>query len=179
MRSMIFVPVAVLTLAALLGAPAAAQAQTNVGVVDFQQALIGTAEVQKEAARVEAKFKPRQDEVGALTKELQELQQKLQSATGDQAAQLQADGQRKQRNLQRLSEDLQTDFEFDRNSILQAAAQKMRDALKTVAEAKGLDLITEASSTYYFKPTLDVTADATAAYDKAHPVTAASPPAGQ
>jgi outer membrane protein len=55
----------------------------------------------------------------------------------------------------------------------------MRDALKTVAEAKGLDLITEASSTYYFKPTLDVTADATAAYDKAHPVTAASPPAGQ
>ena len=179
MRSMIFVPVVVLTLAALLGAPAAALAQTNVGVVDFQQALINTAEVQKEAARVEAKFKPRQDEVATLTKELQDLQQKLQAATGDQATQLQTEGQRKQRNLQRLSEDLQTDFEFDRNSILQAAAQKMRDALKTVAEAKGLDLITEAGNTYYFKPTLDVTADATAAYDKAHPVTAASPPAGQ
>ncbi len=179
MRRMIFVPLMVLTVAALLGAPIAAKAQINIGVVDFQQALINTAEVQKEAARVEAKFKPRQDEIATLTKELQDLQQKLQAATGEQAAQLQADGQRKQRNLQRLSEDLQADFEFDRNSILQAAAQKMRDALKTVAEAKGLDLITEAGNAYYFKPTLDVTADATAAYDKAHPVAAAPAPAGQ
>jgi outer membrane protein len=171
------VPLVVLTMLAVAGSPAWAQA--NLGVVDFQQALINTAEVQKEAARIEAKFKPRQDEINGLTKELQDLQQKMQAAAGEQAAALQADGQRKQRNLQRLSEDLQADFEFDRNTILQAAAEKMRNALKTVAEAKGLDLITEASSAYYFKPTLDVTADATAAYDKAHPVAAASPPAGQ
>lgn len=177
MRRMIL-PLMILTVA-LLGAPAVATAQVKIGVVDFQQALIDTAEVQKEAARVEAKFQPRQDEIATLTKELQDLQQKLQSATGEQAAQLQAEGQRKQRELQRLSEDLQADFQFDRDSILQAAAQKMRDALKTVAEAKGLDIITEASNAYYFKPTLDVTADATAAYDKAHPVAAASPPAGQ
>jgi outer membrane protein len=177
MRSIVFLPVVVLSLIAVLGMPAAGQ--TNVGVVDFQQALINTAEVQKEAAQVEAKFKPRQDEINALTKELQDLQQKLQAATGDQLATLQTEGQRKQRTLQRLSEDLQADFEFDRNTILQAAAEKMRAALQTVAEAKGLDLVTEASSAYYFKPTLDVTADATAAYDKAHPVTAASPPAAQ
>jgi outer membrane protein len=155
---------------AALGAPSRLAAQIKLGVVDFQQALMNTAEVKKEAARVEAKFQPRQDEVNGLTKELQELQKKLQAATGDEAAQLQQDGARKQRNLQRLTEDLQSDFEFERNTILQAAAQKMRDAIKTVAEAKGLDLITEATTAYYFKPTLDVTADATAAYDKAHPV---------
>jgi outer membrane protein len=168
MRRMMFVSLVVLL--ATLGAPARLAAQVHVGVVDFQQALMDTAEVKKEAARVEAKFQPRQTEVNDLTKELQELQKKLQTATGDDAAQLQADGARKQRNLQRLTEDLQADFEFERNTILQAAAQKMRDALKTVAEAKGLDLIAEATSAYYFKPALDVTADATAAYDKAHPV---------
>jgi len=169
MRRMMFVSLVVLTILAPFGAPRLA-AQVNIGVVDFQQALMDTAEVKKEAARVEAKFQPRQDEISGLTKELQEIQQKLQSAPGEQAAQLQAEGTRKQRNLQRLSEDLQADFEYERNTILQAAAQKMRDAIKTVAEAKGLDLVTEASSAYYFKPTLDVTAEATAAYDKAHPV---------
>jgi outer membrane protein len=53
----------------------------------------------------------------------------------------------------------------------------MLKALQTVAEQKGLDMIAEASSTYYFKPAMDITADATAAYDKAFPVAAASPPA--
>jgi outer membrane protein len=168
---MTFFSLVALTVLAPLGGLGRMAAQVKVGIVDFQQALMNTAEVKKEAARVESKFQPRQEEIAGLTKELQELQQKLQAATGDAAAQLQADGTRKQRNLQRLSEDLQADFEFERNTILQGAAQKMRDALKTVAEAKGLDLVTEASSAYYFKPTLDVTADATAAYDKAHPVT--------
>jgi outer membrane protein len=166
---MTFVSLVALTVLGPLAAPVRLAAQVKVGVVDFQQALMNTAEVKKEAARVEAKFQPRQDEISGLTKELQEIQQKLQSASGDQAAQLQADGTRKQRNLQRLSEDLQADFDYERNTILQAASQKMREAIKTVAEAKGLDLVTEATTAYYFKPALDVTADATAAYDKAHP----------
>ncbi len=165
-----FISLMALTMLAPLGMPSRLAAQVKIGVVDFQQALMDTAEVKKEAARVEAKFQPRQDEISGLTKELQDIQQKMQAATGDAAAQLQAEGARKQRNLQRLSEDLQSDFEFERNTIIQAAAQKMRDALKTVAEAKGLDMVAEATTTYYFKPALDVTAEATAAYDKAHPV---------
>lgn len=179
MRRMMFVSVAASAVLTLLSSPVPALAQTNVAVVDFQQALMDTAEVQKEAARVESKYKTRQDEIAALTQELQDLQQKLQSAPPEQQAQLQAEGQRKQRDLQRRSEDLQADFEFDRNTILQGAAEKMRAAIKTVAEAKGLDMVTEAGNTYYFKPTLDITADATAAYDKAHPVAAASPPPAQ
>lgn len=170
MKRVMFVSVSALMLLSLLAAPSRLSAQLKIGIVDFQQALINTAEVKKEASRVEAKFQPRQEELNNLTKELQDIQQKMQAATGEQAAELQADGARKQRNLQRLSEDLQADFEFDRNTILQAAAEKMRAALKTVAEEKGLDLVTEVQNTYYFKPALDITADATAAYDKVHPV---------
>jgi outer membrane protein len=170
MQRLKFVSVLALAVLAPLGAPSRLAAQLKIGIVDFQQALMDTAEVKKEASRVEAKFQPRQEEITNLTKELQGIQQKLQAASGDAAAQLQAEGTRKQRDLQRMSEDLQSDFEFERNTILQEAAQKMRDALKEVAEAKGLDLIAEASSAYYFKPALDVTGDATAAYDKAHPV---------
>ena len=38
-----------------------------------------------------------------------------------------------------------------------------------LAEEKGLDFIVEASQTLYFKPTFELTADATAAYNKANP----------
>jgi len=33
--------------------------------------------------------------------------------------------------------------------------------------------VVDTQNTYFFKPTMDITAEATAAYDKAHPVTAA------
>ena len=58
--------------------PQQAAAQTKVAVVDFQTALLNTAEIQKKAAELEAKYKPRQDEIEQLSQELQEIQAKLQ-----------------------------------------------------------------------------------------------------
>jgi outer membrane protein len=148
--------------------PAAAQIQ--IGVVDFQQALLNTAEMKKEADQLEQKYKPRDEEINKLSQELQELQKKLQSASPQEAAQLQADGARKQRDLQRLNEDLQADLELDRNTVLQNAGSKMRAVIEGLAKAKNLDLVTDVTNTYYFKAAMDLTAEATAAYDKAHPV---------
>ena len=144
-------------------------AQTSVGVVDFQQALLATADMQKQAAGLEAKFKPRQEELDRLAGELQQIQTQLQSATGQQAVQLQNDGARKQREAQRLSEDLQSEVEFERDRILQGGAQKMRDVLQKLREDKGLDLIVDVSSVISFNTALDLTGAATAAYDTAHP----------
>jgi outer membrane protein len=45
----------------------------------------------------------------------------------------------------------------------------MTDVVKKLAEARGIDIVMDITNTLYFKPALDVTADATAAYDKAYP----------
>ncbi len=47
----------------------------------------------------------------------------------------------------------------------------MTGVVKKIAEEKGLDLVVDVSNpiAVYFKPTLDVTGDAIAAYDKAYP----------
>ena len=45
----------------------------------------------------------------------------------------------------------------------------MTDVVKKLAEEKGLDLVVDTSSALYFKPALDITNDAIAAYDKAYP----------
>ena len=159
--------------AGLLLAAAVVSAQTKVGVINLQKAVLDTAEIQKASATLEAKYKPRQAKMEALRKELDEIQQKLQTMAGkltQQAeAELTVDGQRKQRDLQRMGEDLQADVDFERNDILRQSSQRMQEVVQKIAEAKGLDLVVDITNTVFFKPALDITAEATAAYDKAHP----------
>ena len=45
----------------------------------------------------------------------------------------------------------------------------MSDVIKKLAEEKGLDMIVDVNNTLYFKPALELTTEAIAAYDKAHP----------
>jgi outer membrane protein len=156
-----------------------ATAQTKVGVVDIQKAVFDSAEIKKADAEMQAKFKPRQDQAQALDTEIAALAKQLQDG-GDkmspsQQADLQATGSRKQRELQHLNEDLQNEAEAYRNEVLQKSTAKMKEIIKQVAEAKGLDLVVEAQTAHYFKPALDITADVIAAYDKAYPGSTARP----
>jgi outer membrane protein len=162
-----------LACAALLAAVQIAPAQTKVGVINLQKAVFDSAEIKKADAKMQADFKPRQDQMDALQKEVAALAQQLQASSGKLSAQAEADltaqGTRKQRDLQRLQEDLQADSTAYRNEVLQKSQDKMAAVIKKLAEEKGLDVVIEVNTTLYFKPALDLTADATAAYDKAYP----------
>jgi outer membrane protein len=150
-----------------------APAQTKVGVINLQRAVFESAEIKKADAQMTATFKPRQDKIEQLQKEIAALSQQLQSSGGKLSAtaeaELQVQGQRKQRDLQRLQDDLQADAQSYRNDVLSKSSQKMTDVVKKLAEDKGLDLVVDTSSALYFKPALEITADAIAAYDKAYP----------
>jgi outer membrane protein len=80
-----------------------------------------------------------------------------------------AQGQRKQRELQRAGEDLQAEVDRERQEILGRSSERMQDIVKKLAEEKGLDIVIDVSNTIYFKPALDITKEATAAYDKSYP----------
>ena len=145
-------------------------AQTKVVVINFQNALLNTADMQKQSADLEARYKGRQDEIERLSEELQEIQQKLQTATGTQAAELQVEGQRKQRTAQRLSEDLQADVEFDRQNILGEASVRMRTVINELRVEREIDMIIDGGSVLSTSALIDLTAEATQAYDAKHPV---------
>lgn len=149
-----------------------ASAQIKVGVINSQQAVFGTAEFKKWRTDEEAKFKPRQDQLLKLQKDLQDLQTQLQggklSPQGEQ--ELTAQAQRKQREGQRLQQDYQDDLDREQNEELQKVGTRMRELVGKLADAKGLDAVVDAANMVFFKPALDVTADAVAAYDKAYPV---------
>jgi outer membrane protein len=150
-----------------------AAAQSKVGVIDFNKALLDTSELKKAQNAMTAKFKPRADALEKIQQELQDIQTQLTNSAGKLSPQGEADltarGQRRQREAQRMQEDLQADVERERNDVLQKSSERMAGVLKKLAEDKGLDVIVNITNTLYFKPALDVTADATAAYDKAYP----------
>jgi outer membrane protein len=158
----------------LVACAALLPAQSKVAVINSQQAVVATAEIQKAQAELEAKFKPRQEEMTKLQNEIASLQSQIQQGQGKltpQALQdLQIRGQRAQRDLQRLNEDTQSEVDRQRNEVLTRAAGRMQEIVGKLAAAKDFDVVIDTSNTIYFKPALDLTKEATAAYDKAHPV---------
>ena len=158
---------AVLALASI----GAANAQVKIAVINTQKALLDTDEIKKAQSDLEAKFKPRQDQMIKLQKELADIQAQLNSGKLNELGtqEMNAEGQRKQRELQRLQQDLQDDVQNERTEILQRAGNRMQEVVKKLAEEKGLDIVVDSANTLFFKPTFEITADATAAYNKAYP----------
>ncbi|MGH9647909.1 MAG: OmpH family outer membrane protein [Bryobacteraceae bacterium] len=178
MRSFVFSCAAVCAAGLISLSPAKAQAPagpspSKVAVVNFQNAVLSTGEIQKALKDIQMKYKPRQDALQKGQQELSDIQTQLQASQGklSQAgeADLTARGQRKQTQLQRMSDDLTADFDADRDDAVRKASTRMQELLKKVAEEKGLDLIVDTAAAPFFKPGIEITDQVVAAYDKAYP----------
>ncbi len=154
----------------------AAPAPNKIGVVNFQKAIADTAELKKAQADLIAKFKPQSDEYDKANRDYSDLQIQLQNSQGkglSAAAEvdLQARAQRKQREVERMKEDLDADLQKERDETIQRLGTRMTEIVKKLMDDKGLDAVFDSSALVAFKGGLEITAAATAAYDKAYPVT--------
>ncbi|MGC2659643.1 MAG: OmpH family outer membrane protein [Bryobacteraceae bacterium] len=167
-----FALLAVLAAYPICALHAQAQAPLKVAIINAQKAVADTAEIKKAQASLETKYKPRTDTINKLQSDLQNIQQQLRAPNlaPDREAQLNADGTRTQRELQRMNEDLQSDFNNDRSQVLSKTGRQMQEIVRKIAEERGYDVVIDVSNTVYYKPALEITSDATAAYDKAYPV---------
>lgn len=149
----------------------AANAQVKIAVINTQKALLDTEDIKKAQLDLEAKFKPRQDQMVKVQKELEDIQAQLQSGKLNELGtqEITAEGQRKQRDLQRLQQDLQDDVQSARTEILQRAGTRMQEVVKKLADEKGLDIVVDSANTVFYKTTFEITTEATAAYNKAYP----------
>jgi outer membrane protein len=53
---------------------------------------------------------------------------------------------------------------------LQHAGGRMQEVVKKLADEKGLDIVVDSANTVFFKAPLEITTEATAAYNKTYPV---------
>ena len=171
MRSFLLPAFATCILGMLSAPPASAQSRT--GVVNFQRAVLDTAEFKKAYADLELKYKPKQEALAKAQQELQDIETQFRASQGQLSssgtAELQARGQRKQVEVTRLNDDIQEEFTKDRDAALQVTSTRMGEVLKKLADDVQVDLFVDAGSAPFFRAALDFTDKAVAAYNLAHP----------
>jgi outer membrane protein len=157
-----------------VGLSATAAAQIKVGVVSLQNALAATAEIKQAEIDLRTKFGPRQEEMAQMQKDLAKMQQDYESNQGKfneaALAELSQRIQRKNVQIQRYQQSLQDDVNRERQDVLARVGKNLQEVIKKVAEEKGFDIVVDSNSALYFKQPMDISADVTAAYDKAYPV---------
>ncbi len=149
----------------------AAIAPARVAIINAQKAVADTEQIKQDQAALQAKYGPRQQGIAHLQQQVQDLQNQLDGGnlTPQKNEQLRQQLYDAQKDLRRKQQDLQSDVNFDRQGILSSAGQKMTEVIKKIAQERGIDVVIDSSNTLYYKPALDITAEATADYDKMFP----------
>lgn len=160
-------------IAALPAPPAAhaAIAPARIAIINAQKAVADTEEIKQAQAALQAKYGPRQQEIANLQQQVQNLQNQLDGGnlTPQKNEQVRQQLYDAQKDLQRKEQDLQSDVNFDRQGILSSAGQKMTQVIQKIAQEHNIDVVIDTSNTLYYKPALDITAEATADYNKMYP----------
>ena len=161
---------------------AGSSASGKVGVIGIRQAIIATAEGKQASAELQSQFAPRQTELENLTKQISDMQQRLQAGTGkisqEEEARLTAQGQKLTQQLDRKRTEFQEDLNSAQGDVFDRIGRKMVDVLDRYSRENGYSIVLDSSAQgsplLYFSPVIDVTQDIIRLYDQAYPVKAAA-----
>ena len=176
----------ILLVLSLLLSAAVLQAQlSKVVVVDFERAVVGSAEGKQAQAKFNAKLEEKQKEVEKLQKDLEDTQKRLQA--GDKVlsdtvkAGLQRDLERGQTELTRIQEDAQKELDTLRQDLLRPVAERAGAALNALAAEQSytavVDVSNQANNVLWFNPNNDITSELIKRLDASAPQSAATEPA--
>jgi outer membrane protein len=181
--------------------PAADAPVGKIGVINIQQAIAATAEGKKAFTDLEKKYEPRRADLQKQQQEIQSLQDQLQrqqtTLSDNERIRLARELSEKQKLFDRAREDAQSDFQQDRQDVMNRIGQKMVQIIDDYAKANGYSLILDAQipilggnqvsdatiPIYYASKDVDISDDIVKRYDTAFPAesassTGASKPAG-
>ena len=157
---------------------------TKVGVINIQRALVSTKEGQKAAAELQARTDPKRKELERKQNEIQGLQEQLRkqsnTASDEVKQRLMRDIDAKTKSFNRDMEDAQAEADQEQGKVLQELGGKMMAVIDKYARDNGYALIVDVSAqntpVLFASPSIEVTDEIIAMYDKNAPA-AAPPPA--
>jgi Skp family chaperone for outer membrane proteins len=166
-----------------------AAALPKVGVMDFERAVLESAEGQRVAAAFNAKVSDRQKEMDAKQKDIDDLTDKLRKQSGilsdAQKSQITRDIQTKSNDMTRRRDDIQTELEGLKAELFKPVADAAMGVARRMGAEKGILLIDisndETNSLVYFNPKVDYTEELKLLINAEikGPATAAAKPAGK
>jgi outer membrane protein len=134
----------------------------KVGIIDIQQAIVGTNEGARDFEALQKKFEPKRNELSGLNGEIESLKKQL-NTQGDKMNEearsvLVKQIETKQKSLQRAGEDAQNDYQQQQNEIAQRILQKMAPVIDKYAKSNGYGLLFDSSNPWPQGPLLWATA---------------------
>src|SRR5712671_1472202 len=175
----------VLLVPGLLVSAALAGAQiSKIAVVDFERAVVQSAEGKKSSDKFNVTLQSKQAEAEKRQKELEDAQRKLQTqerTLNDSAkANLQKDIDRRTTELQRFNEDSQKELQSLRDELLRPIAERASAILNAMAAERGYAVIVDVSNAQnnvvWFNPKNDITDELTRRIDAETTKTSADSP---
>lgn len=167
-------------------APVTPQAiPAKIALVAFEQAVFATNEGQKSVQDIQAKYKPKKDQIDGLSHEVDTLKKQLQSAPAtlsdaDRAAKMK-EIDAKEKRLNHDAEDAQTAYNTDLQEAYGKLAAKVSVALKKYVSDNGytllLDVSSQQSNVMWANQSTDVTQAVVTAYNTSSGVAAPAPSA--
>lgn len=188
MNSRIILRSAAFAAAGLLGtaaawaqsAPASGAAPSGkaVAIINLRGAIGSTAEGKQASAELQSQFAPRSAEIDNLTKQINDLQQKLQAGQGklsdDEVTRLTGEGQRLTQRLDRRRNDFQEDAGAAQQEVFERIGRKMVDVIDRYSRENGFSVVLDTSGQnspiLYASNQVDITQDVIRLYDQAYPV---------
>jgi len=140
----------------------------------------GIQQLLQQLKQLDDKFRPRFEELQKLQAEVQALEEEIRTKSANwtvpilQQRQEQLD--RKKTEGQRLSEDLQRDYQRERRKVIDPIGERVEAFLNQYAAKRGITVVLDLApldqvgAVPYFDQTIDVTRDFINEYNKANPV---------
>lgn len=134
----------------------------KVGIIDIQQAIVGTNEGARDFEALQKKFEPKKNELAGMNTDIEKMKTQL-NTQGDKLndearATLVKSIETKQKSLQRQVEDAQNEYQQQQNEIAQRILQKMAPVIDKYAKANGYGLLFDSSNPWPQGPLLWATA---------------------
>ncbi|WP_031498510.1 OmpH family outer membrane protein [Bryobacter aggregatus] len=160
-----------------------ALAQSKVGTINIQQAIISTKDGQKAAAELQNRFDPKRKEIEKNQAALQSKQQQLQKmgtvGSEDAKRKLSADIEADTKRLQRDTEDAQAEWDQEQQKTLNELGGRIMQVINKYATDNGYSMILDISSqqtpVIWASNTVDITNEVIKLYDSNAPSTVTTP----
>jgi outer membrane protein len=173
-----------LVLSAVAVASAQGQVPSKVAIIHVQNAILSTKDGQKAANDLQSKFAPKKQDLDKKQSDLAALQDQLRKGSAtmseDAKAKLMRDIDTNNKNLQRETQDAQSDLDEEQGKVMQELGNKMMAVIEKYANEHGFALVLDVSNpqtpVLWASQTVDITNDIVKLYDQANPGTGTSAP---
>ncbi|GHC24387.1 OmpH family outer membrane protein [Aidingimonas halophila] len=150
----------------LLALPAQA---TEVGVVDWREALMNTNAAQQSRDRLESQIGNEQQQLQSLGQELQQLQQRMQqnaeTMSDSERQQVQQELQQKGQRFQQLRAQVQEAQQQAEQQLLEEFRPKLEQAIDQVVQRYNLEVVVDGEAAIHVDDSLDLTNEVTQILD--------------